>query len=94
MTTDLHQQNKDIITQFRAALYNCEQSALQETMQRVFTDRCAIHLAYPFEDLNGPLELFEKGYQPLIHAWPDLERRDFIVMAGEAETGNWVGCGG
>ena len=27
--------------------------------------------------------------------WPDLERRDYIVMAGPDEFGNdWVGCGG
>ncbi|NNK58818.1 MAG: polyketide cyclase [Desulfofustis sp.] len=94
MGKDLHQQNKDIVKQFRDALYDCEESALQEVMQRVFTDQCAIHLAYPFEDLIGPLELMEKAYRPLLHSWPDLERRDFIVMAGGAETGNWVGCGG
>ena len=28
-------------------------------------------------------------------AWPDVERRDWIVMAGEDEHGaSWVGCGG
>ena len=27
--------------------------------------------------------------------WPDVERRDWIVMAGEDEYGiEWVGCGG
>jgi hypothetical protein len=94
MTRDRHKQNKEIVKQFRDALYDCEESVLQEVMQSVFTGRCAVHLAYPFEDLIGPQDLFDTAYRPLLHSWPDLERRDFIVLAGEAETGDWVGCGG
>jgi predicted ester cyclase len=55
---------------------------------------CQIHLAYPLEDLKGPEALYQKAYHPLIGAIPDLERRDFIVMAGRSETGNWIGCAG
>ena len=32
---------------------------------------------------------------PLVHAMPDMERRDTIVVAGRAGTGtDWVGCCG
>jgi predicted ester cyclase len=45
--------------------------------------------------LSGPSEFFERAYAPLLTAIPDLERRDWIVLAGPTEQGgNWVGCGG
>lgn len=97
MTADMHQQNRKRIGRFREALYNCGQcgqSSLVAAMQDIFAPHCTIHLAFPFEDMDGPTELFDKAYLPLIEALPDLERRDYIVMAGPAATGNWVGCAG
>ena len=45
--------------------------------------------------LPGPLGLFEQAYLPLAAAFPDLERRDTIVLAGRThEDRLWVGCGG
>ena len=91
---DIHQHNKQIIGKFRSALYDCDVAKLKRQLNEVMTPDCQIHLAYPFEDLNDPEELFQKAYHPLITAMPDLERRDYIVIGGKAETGNWVGCGG
>ena len=93
MTADIHQQNRKRIGPFREALYNYGQygqSFLVAAMQDIFAPHCAIHLAFPFEDMDGPGELYDKAYLPLIEALPDLERRDYIVMAGPAATGNWV----
>jgi predicted ester cyclase len=94
MTPDIHRQNKQFINKFRSALYDCDVAILKDQLNEVFAPDCNIHLAYPFEDLDGPDALFEQVYQPLLTAVPDLERRDFIVMAGEANGENWVGCGG
>lgn len=94
MTIDIHRQNKQLIGKFRAALYDCDETVLQSQLREVFAPNCEIHLAFPFEDLDGVDELFERAYKPLIAAIPDLERRDFIVMAGCANEQNWVGCAG
>ena len=94
MSTSIHNQNKASIETFRRALYDIDTSKLRKNLHEVFAPDCEIHLAFPFEDLDGPDALFEQVYQPLIHAIPDLERRDFIVMAGEVHGHNWVGCGG
>jgi predicted ester cyclase len=91
---DKHQRNKEVIGCLRAALYDCDQMDLPEVLGDVFSPGCRIHLAHPFEDLQGPQELYEKSYKPLLQALPDLERRDYIVMAGTANTGDWVGCAG
>ncbi len=91
---DVHQRNKDLIGEYRAALYDCEASALHKKLHNVFAPDCEIHLAHPFEDLDGPDALLEVAFQPLLEAVPDLERRDFIVMSGDCRGSDWVGCGG
>ncbi len=94
MPPDNYNHNKQFIGKFRNALYDCDVAILKSQLHDVFATDCDIHLAYPFEDLDGPDELFSRVYQPLITAVPDLERRDFIVMAGEANGDDWVGCAG
>jgi len=86
--------NKQLISQFRAALYDCDTAQLETQLQDVFAPDCEIHLTFPFEDLTGPVELYERVYQPLLAAFPDVERRDFIVTAGETSNTQWVGCAG
>ena len=94
MTTNIHQQNKQLISKFRAALYDCDVTVLKEQLREVFSPDCTIHLAFPFEDMVGSDGLFEEAYVPLLTAVPDLERRDFIMMAGKSNGHSWVGCGG
>ncbi len=89
-----HQRHKQIIGKFRAALYDCHAPALPDQLRQVFAPDCQIRLAFPFEDLSGPDGLYEAAYRPLLTAVPDLERRDFIVIAGESGDDDWVGCAG
>ncbi|KAA3662766.1 MAG: polyketide cyclase [Chloroflexi bacterium] len=91
---NIHSKNKNLIGRFRSALYDCDETKLREQLREVFAPDCEVHLAFPFEDLDGPDGLFEGAYVPLLTAVPDLERRDFIFMAGSSQSGNWVGCGG
>lgn len=90
----VHQQNKDLINGYRTALYDCDGARLQAQLREVFAPDAAIHLASPFEDLDGSDALFAEAFEPLLAAIPDLERRDFIVMAGTSNGADWVGCGG
>ena len=94
----IHTENKNLINKFRAALYDLEPAHLEQQLSEVFDADADIHLAFPFEDVTGPAALFEEVYTPLIEAIPDLERRDYIVMAGAGKgedlAGNWVGCAG
>lgn len=91
---DVHQRNKECIAGLRAALYDLEPNGLKDELGKYFAPNATIHMAYPLDNLEGPEELYEKAYAPLIHAVPDLERRDFIVMAGPSGEHNWVGCAG
>ena len=90
----IHDHNRQLFNPLRAALYDIDAATLQDQLRTIFAPDCAIHLASPFEDLNGPDALYAQAYAPLLAAIPDLERRDFIVMVGESNGANWVGCCG
>jgi len=94
MTNNNLQHSKNLISTLGDALYNIDHSKLKRQLAEIFAPDCEIHLAFPFEDVDGPGELYERVYQPLLQAVPDLERRDFILMAGGIEGGDWVGCCG
>jgi len=86
---------KAVITPIRQALYNYDEKALENAMEKAFAPTCKVRLGFPFEDLGSPKALLEKAYKPLKNALSGLERRDTIVMAGlSTENALWVGCCG
>ncbi|MCY3778783.1 MAG: ester cyclase [Chloroflexi bacterium] len=94
MAESIHNRNKARIGRFREALYNCDSGELRAQLGEIFAPDCLVQLANPLETLPGVDGLYEGAYAPLLHALPDLERRDFIVMAGETQGESWVGCCG
>ena len=92
---DIHARNKAALAPLRAAQYNYEAATVRAALGQVFRPDAEVHLATPFEDLDGPDGLYQQAYAPLHQALPDLERRDTIVMAGSSLQGyDWVGCCG
>ena len=52
-------------------------------------------MCHPFGNLENSDNIYEKIYDPLNAALPDLERRDLIVLAGCTPEGeHWIGCMG
>ncbi len=93
--TDTHTQNKALIAPLRASMYDFGEAEVRIALERLIAKDAAIHMAWPLDDMTGPQALYDTCYAPLLDAVPDLERRDWIVMAGRTEQGhNWVGCGG
>ena len=87
--------NKLLLQPYIKSLYNFDRDLLKSQLIRLFDKHAEIHLAFPFEDLDGPDELFERAFIPLADAMPDMERRDLIVIAGESQQQeHWVGCAG
>ncbi|RME64824.1 MAG: polyketide cyclase, partial [Alphaproteobacteria bacterium] len=92
---DRERHHKALLAPLRMALYDFEPKAVPAVLQRLFAPDAAVHLAFPFEDLAGADGLWEQAWQPLGQAFPDLERRDTIVLAGRTQAGaDWVGCCG
>jgi predicted ester cyclase len=92
---DIHTQNKALIAGLRAAMYDFSEPGVRAALESVIAPDAAVHMPHPLRDMTGPQDLYTKAYAPLFRAIPDLERRDYIVIAGPTEHGdNWVGCGG
>ncbi len=95
MSLDLHSQHKALLEPLRQATHNFSEATVRAELEQLFSEDAVIHMPYPLGDLGGPVEYYETCYAPLLGAMPDLERRDYIVMAGHSgDDNNWVGCGG
>lgn len=92
---DRHTHHKDLIAPLRAAMYNFDLDGVRAALHTVCAPDVLFRLAFPFEDTVGVDAYVDKVYAPLLAAWPDLERRDWIMMGGPTPEGaDWVGCGG
>lgn len=84
-----------LLAPLRAAQYDFSEAGVRAALIDIVHPGAEIHLCHPFGDISGPEALYDVAYAPLVHAIPDLERRDWIVLQGETEHGgHWVGCGG
>ena len=92
--TDSIDQNKRFFDRFRDALYNCDGARIDERLAPLFARDCPVRLAHPLGDLSGASGLVAVGYQPLLAAIPDLERRDDIVIGAEEGGAYWLATAG
>ncbi|MEM9442175.1 MAG: ester cyclase [Pseudomonadota bacterium] len=87
--------HKALLQPLRHALYEFEEASVRNALGKLLTEQAVVHLAHPFGDLHGPDAFYSQALAPLFRAVPDLERRDYIVIAGPTPEGaDWVGCGG
>ena len=90
----MHTSNRRLLDQWRAALYAGDMAASGAAAKTVFATDALLQIGYPFETLSD-LGALQATYVDLQAAVPDLERRDYIVMAGPTHHGtDWVGCCG
>ncbi len=78
---------KSVLSPMRAALYDFDAASVQRALADSFAENAVLHISHPFGDLSGPAELFEQAYLPLANSFPDLERRDLILAAGQIRRG-------
>ena len=93
--SDIHTENKAAIAILRQAMVDFNEQSVRTALREHVAADAVVHMPHPLGDLVGPDDLYDTCYAPLLNAMPDLERRDWIVMAGRTAQGdNWVGCGG
>jgi predicted ester cyclase len=93
--SDQPTRNKALIAKYCAAMYDFSKDGVRNAMNEVFAPEAVIHHCFPFKDMCGPGEFYNNVFAGLHLAWPDIERRDYILTAGPTSEGNhWVGCAG
>jgi len=86
---------RSLIDPLRLAQRDADLPVVRGEIERLLAPDAVVHLAHPFEDLDGAEGLVERALAPLANAFPDLERRDLIVMDGTTQDGaTWIGCCG
>ena len=92
---DRHSRHKAALQPLRAAMYDFEEEGVRHDLDALLAEGAVVRLAHPFGEMEGADAFWEGALAPLFRAFPDLERRDHIVMAGQTPEGaDWVGCGG
>ncbi|MGL6258623.1 ester cyclase [Vibrio sp. WXL210] len=86
--------SRALIDRLNAAMYDFDPLEVRSLIEASFDKEALIQLAYPFETLSGVDALWDEVYGLLLNAIPDLEKRTYISMVGEAEGKCWVGCAG
>jgi predicted ester cyclase len=85
---------KAAIAPLEAALYH-DMGRAEPAGIDAFAAGAPVRLCHPFGDLAGWGGWWEGALGPLSAAWPDVERRATIRIAGADEHGHhWVGVGG
>ena len=93
--SDRHAANRGRLDVLRAAQYDGDEAAMRAALDKVAAPDSMFRLAHPFGDMTGPQDFYDGALATLKAAWPDVERRDWLVMAGRDDAGaDWVGCGG
>lgn len=60
----------------------------------IFAEDSAYLCSHPVNQMHGLAEIAARLWLPLKHAFPDMERRDDIVMAGRWKDADWVSATG
>lgn len=78
----------------RHAMTEFDAAPVRAALERAIPPDAVAQLCHPFGTIAGAA-LYDRAYAPLLHAMPDLERREEIAVAGRtAEGAEWVGiCG-
>ncbi|MEM9552039.1 MAG: ester cyclase [Pseudomonadota bacterium] len=92
---DKETRHKSLIRPLRASMYDFDEAEVRRALDQLAAPGAVFRHCHPFGTFEGPAAFFDGAYGALFRAWPDMERRDYIVMAGCDDHGNdWVGCGG
>jgi len=85
---------RGVLAGAEAALY-ADMAGAEGAGRDAFAPDAPVRMAFPFPQAQGWEGLWETCLGPLAAAWPDVERRVQIRIAGGDEHGAaWVGCGG
>lgn len=85
---------KALLLPLRAAMAAFPDGSVPAALSAALAPDVVVHLSHPFGTLPGAA-WYDTAYAPLHAAFPDLERRDLIVVAGRTDAGlDWIGtCG-
>tara|TARA_B100001113_G_scaffold352047_1_gene352491 strand:- start:845 stop:1927 length:1083 start_codon:yes stop_codon:yes gene_type:complete len=74
--------NKSKVRAYLNKIINDGISKLDENLEKVFSDNIKVNCFYPLNEFSGIGSFKEKFWKPLFESFPDLERREKLVVGG------------
>lgn len=95
MKSDRNESLKREMAPFRATMYDFDADMVREKLNLLVSPDARLRMCHPFGNYGNADEFFEACLAPLHQAFPDLEARDEIMVAGTSPAGqDWVGIMG
>lgn len=84
MTTELNQQNKQIVWEFWQALDRAGSTGLSDVVRGALDPSVVWHGFDPINRLDGADAFVADFWQPLLHSFPDLTRQTHLFCGGKS----------
>jgi len=73
-------------------IVDADEATLGTLLREAYTPDAEFRGSHPFNEVTGPDAIAETYWGPLREAFPDLERRDDLVIGGTYEGNEIIGC--
>ena len=90
--------NKEFAAEALNAIANASASSVRRKIEACYAKDAQWRGSHPINEVSGPADIAEAAWKPLLRAFPDLERRDDILVGGRfrgrdyvAMTGHYLG---
>lgn len=92
--TDRFSQNKRRVVEGLRRAMACAVGETRSVLADIAAPDIRVHAAHPINELSGRDAVEGALYKPLKDSFPDIQRADTIVMAGESSGADMVACMG
>ncbi|WP_256421201.1 ester cyclase [Halobellus rarus] len=83
-------ENKQSVHEFSSRVHETTADGIEDLLAEYVDEDVEWHGPAPIDELAGRAELVEEFWRPLLRAFPDLEKNDYVLFAGEFEGDEWV----
>jgi predicted ester cyclase len=81
---------KQLVDELSQQIHGASADGVGELLAEYYHDDATWHGPTPIDERHGVDALAEAYWGPLLTSFPDLEKNDYILFAGEFEGGEWV----
>jgi len=82
--------DKERIHALSQSIYDATSRTVREELTEYYHDDAVFHGPAPIDDLEGRGAIAAGFWEPLLTAFPDLEKNDYVLFGGEFEGSKWV----
>jgi predicted ester cyclase len=83
-------EHKRLVHELSEAVADLRAETAHEELRRYLDDDATLETPAPLDSRNGVDAIVDGFWTPLLRAFPDLEKNDYALFAGEFEGAEWV----